>query len=92
MSFNFIKVESGSIVDSEGKTVEGAIIIDNDTGETLAIVEGIDAAKLTRAYFDEENVAPDRLEFESKKPYYAQASPVTLYLVGKSVCLNLSFP
>ena len=78
LSFNFIEIVEGKVVDSEGKTIEGAAIIDKDTNETLAILEGIEPERLSRAYFDEENVAPDRLEFESKKPVYAQDETVTL--------------
>ncbi|MGD1918437.1 MAG: SBBP repeat-containing protein, partial [Pleurocapsa sp.] len=78
LSFNFIEIVEGEVVNSEGNTIQGAAIIDKDTNETLAILEDIDPARLTRAYFDEENVAPDRLEFESKKPVYAQDETVTL--------------
>ena len=78
LSFNFIEIVEGEVVDSEGNTIEGAAIIDKDTNETLAILEGIEPERLSRAYFDEENVPPDRLEFESKKPVYAQDETVTL--------------
>ncbi|MCC0178897.1 VCBS repeat-containing protein [Waterburya agarophytonicola K14] len=78
LSFNFIEIVEGEVVDSEGNIIQGAAIIDKDTNETLAILEGIEPERLSRAYFDEENVAPDRLEFESKKPVYAQDETVTL--------------
>jgi Ca2+-binding RTX toxin-like protein len=69
LSFNFIKVEDST---------QGAKIIDLDTGDALAILTGITAKQLSRAYFDEENVPPNRLDFESKKPIYAVSEPVTL--------------
>ena len=78
LSFNFIEIVEGEVIDSEGNTIQGAAIIDKDTNETLAILEDIEPERLSRAYFDEENVAPDRLEFESKKPVYAQDETVTL--------------
>ena len=78
LSFNFIEIVEGEVVDSKGNTIQGAAIIDKDTNETLAILEDIEPERLSRAYFDEENAAPDRLEFESKKPFYAQDETVTL--------------
>ena len=78
LSFNFIEIIEVQAENSLGESVKSAAIIDKDTNETLAILVGIDPVKLTRGYFDEENVAPDRLEFESKKPIYASDETVTL--------------
>ncbi|MFN6537982.1 MAG: LamG-like jellyroll fold domain-containing protein [Nostoc sp. EkiNYC01] len=70
LTFAFIKVEG----DGQGN----ALIIDLDTGDTLAKLIGIDPSQITRANVDEENVEPNRLEFESKKPIYAKDETVTL--------------
>ena len=78
MSFNFIEIREVQAENSDGELVSSAAIIDKDTNEALAILVGIDPAELTRGYFDEENVAPDRLDFESKKPVYAEDETVTL--------------
>ncbi|MEM9216539.1 MAG: FG-GAP-like repeat-containing protein, partial [Cyanobacteria bacterium P01_F01_bin.150] len=88
LSFNFISIED--VVRFELETLDatgtletrtygsGVKIIDLDTGDVLAFVEGIEAQQLTRGYFDEENVPPNRLEFESKKPIYARTETVEL--------------
>lgn len=87
LSFNFISIEDTKDYELETlqkdgtvskKSYSGALIRDLDTGDVLAIVEGRQAQELTRGYFDEENVPPNRLEFESKKPIYARTETVEL--------------
>jgi Ca2+-binding RTX toxin-like protein len=87
LSFNFISIEDVTNYEVETLQPDGTLttqmfsgtkIVDSDTGDVLAIIEGIPAQQLTRGYFDEENVAPDRLEFESKKPVYARTETVEL--------------
>jgi Ca2+-binding RTX toxin-like protein len=73
LSYNFIEIQDDSL-----NNITGVFIIDKDTGDKLAFLENITKDKLTRGYFDEENVPPNRLEFESKKPIYARLEPVSL--------------
>ena len=72
LSYNFIRVEAYK------ENSNWTQIVDLDTGDILAVVEGINFRQLTRGYFDEENVPPNRLEFESKKPIYARSETVSL--------------
>jgi hypothetical protein len=70
LTFAFIKIEG----DGNGNSK----LIDLDTGDILAVFMGIAPNEITRANVDEENVQPNRLEFESKKPIYAKDETVTL--------------
>ena len=74
LSFNFIDIVTE--LDSDGNPFTK--IIDLDTQQVLAEFIGVGEGVINRSNVDEENVAPDKLEFESKKPIYARKETISI--------------
>ncbi|BAY27535.1 hemolysin-type calcium-binding region [Calothrix sp. NIES-2100] len=76
LSASFIKFEE-TLETIQGQLKSVTTLIDLDTDQVLAKFVGVAAADL-RSRIDEQNVPPDRLEFNSKKPIYAKEETISL--------------
>ncbi|WP_146136498.1 SBBP repeat-containing protein [Aphanothece hegewaldii] len=74
LSFSFIEIAQD--IKPDGKIFTK--IIDLDTQQILAEFIEITKDQINRSNIDEQNVSPDRLEFQSKKPIYAREETISL--------------